>query len=195
MKNHANLYLCCLLLLLTAFSCKKEQTEPDCPAPCYSQYDVPGLPPVTASGAGTAGFLLNGEPWVAEGSIPGGLPGPVFAAYDEVTGFLEVKINKFSNIEGYEINQRFIFDISSAYEENRSYEITQGNALWSNYNDECNYPFSSLVQNNNSVQIISLNKEENFVSYLFSCTLIQEECPNDTIKITNGRVDTNYLPY
>ena len=182
-------------LFLTVFSCKKEQTEPDCPAPCYAQYDVPGLPPVTASGAGTAGFLLNGEPWVAQGSIPGGNPGPIFAAYDEATGFLEIVFYKVITSDEDDFIQRFKFDISSAFYVAEKYNITQGNARWSDNQDICDYPFSSIIGENNHVEILNLNKEENKLSCLFSCILIQDDCPGDTIKITNGRVDTNYLPY
>ena len=183
-------------LFLTAFSCKKEQTEPDCPAPCYAQYDVPGLPPVTASGAGTAGFLLNGEPWVAQGRVPGGLPGPIFAAYDEVTGYLEISYQKVVSNENNEVSQSFTFDIMSAYELNQEYAITEGNALWTDfYGDDCDYPFSQVEGENNYVEILYLDKEQNKVSCIFSCVLTQENCPTDTIKITNGRVDTSYTPY
>ena len=192
MKNHANLYLCCLLLL-TAFSCKKEQIpppEPPCPEPCYSQYDIPGLPPVTDTGEGTLGFLLNGEPWVAEGY--GGGFVDVHVAHNENTGYLRIKANR--RIEEENISQYLYMQVArDVFETNVPYVITNSDLL--DFRDECNYGYYLIDDPNNQVVVNHIDIDRNIISVRFSCVLYQEVCPTDTLRITNGRVDAFYESY
>ena len=58
-----------LAALLTASSCKKDDTDPN------------GLPSATQEGKNTGGFLLNGQPWLPKASAVGNYPYTVSAIY------------------------------------------------------------------------------------------------------------------
>ena len=61
------MYLLGLMLALAA--CKKDDTDPN------------GLPPATQEGKNTAGFLLDGQPWLPKASAVGNNPYTVSATY------------------------------------------------------------------------------------------------------------------
>ena len=195
MKNHANLYLGCLILLLfTAFSCKKEKLpppEPVCPAPCYSQYDVPGLPPVTDTGEGTLGFLLNGEPWVAQGY--GGGFVDVHVAHNENTGYLGIRANR--KIEAQDISQYFTISVPrDVFEVDLPYEVSYSSFI--DFRDTfCNEIYKLVDTTFNKLAVYNIDTEKNIISCSFQVMLeITENC-QDTITISNGRVDSYYESY
>ena len=58
-----------LAVLLALPACKKDDTDPN------------GLPPATQEGKNTAGFLLNGQPWLPKASLVGNNPYKVSVVY------------------------------------------------------------------------------------------------------------------
>ena len=191
-----NIYLLLFpFFICTLVACKKDPTpEPSCPAPCYPVHDVEGLPPVSITGEGTLGFLLDGEPWVAQGSTPGSF-GTLRVAYNENTGFIEIGAKR--RIDEQNINQTFVlFSYQGIFEEDREYILEENNATFRDSNDTlCNEVYSLVNTGFNSIKIVKLQKDKNLISCKFQMKFFIEENCQDTITISNGRVDAQYIPY
>lgn len=70
MKHMLFVLLAPLAVLLALPACKKDNADPN------------GLPPATQEGKNTAGFLLNGQPWLPKGSVLGSNPSGVNATWN-----------------------------------------------------------------------------------------------------------------
>ena len=94
------MYLLGLMLGLTLAACKKDDTDPN------------GLPPATQEGKNTAGFLLNGQPWlpVKNPSLPANSPvGATWASRNYMGGrALQIYISHHPNSNDYTLLS-FIF--------------------------------------------------------------------------------------
>ena len=192
-----NIYLLLFpFFICTLVACKKEPTpEPSCPAPCYPIHDVEGLPPVSITGEETLGFLLDGEPWVAQGSRPRGTFSKLEVAYNENTGFIEIVANRI--IESEDINQYFLISsYQGVFEEGFTYRIESDLGRLRDFNDVvCNEVYKLTDEDYNRIEIVKLQKDKNLISCKFQMKFFIEENCQDTITISNGRVDAQYIPY
>ena len=160
------------LIFITA--CKKHNNHPT---------DNNGLPPATQTGAHTLGFLLNGEPWVPQGS---GSSPKLAASYDELYmgGTLTVSSHRFL---ANSVMQFFSFSLDSIQ---GTAIITKGhNDFGYHYADTqgCDYFSGDDLNWEGMLQISRLDKSKGIVSGNFSGLLIAPNC--DTIRITEGRFD------
>ena len=70
-----------LAVALLAVGCKKDETDPN------------GLPPATQDGKNTAGFLLNGQPWLPKLSPTSTGPYPVGISLTRIQGLSRLSVS------------------------------------------------------------------------------------------------------
>ena len=192
MKNH---FYVLLFSFFGFIACKK---DPPCGDPCFPVCDVAGLPCLTNTGAGTAGFLMNGEPWVAQGEIVGSGFGTVHAQYDEITGNLELVFANVTGTDSSDVRQNLYLRIVGVQMTHNSYPIIgDDEAILLDFRDyDCNEVHSILNDTTfNYLTVKYLNTEQNIISCNYQLKLHRSEECQDTTIITNGRVDTYYIPF
>jgi hypothetical protein len=177
-----------LMVVATLFflaSCKKEKNQ--------NTTDIPGLPPVTETGANTLGFLLNGVPWV-----PAGNNGTANLSIDFDPGFN----NGIVNIAAYsaknlQISQLVLFikdSLNSLSVFPFSYKIGKaflGGVIFTDTNSCERHSEDSTNYCSGVIRISKLDWTNNIITGVFECKLFNPNC-GDTIKITNGRFDMKF---
>jgi hypothetical protein len=178
------IYITILVIIVTiTAACKKNNnttTDPN---------NVPGLPPATQSGANTFGCLVNGVPWVPQGSN-----GTNNLSIDYDPGFN----NGIFNIVAYKfiapIDEQILLGvrdslnfinapISLSLSRNSLYAISYKKDcdLWNRFPD---------VYSEGMLTINKLDRNSRTISGVFNATMYKVGC--DTIKITKGRFDFRF---
>lgn len=167
--------------LLFAASCKKDPPpEPE-----------PELPPLTTTGEGTFGCYLNGEPWVAEWFLQApGMPQYLEATYNEWThNFSVAAIIPSDSIV---IDKLLVFSIASPFK-GGEYQFPKYRSQYE-HRALCGFlPFTTDSLSKSNCQITKFDIRERIASGTFKTTLIQEDCPQDTIVIEEGRFDVKFI--
>lgn len=164
-----------LMIVVTVgflFSCKKEEPERR-------------LPPITQSGEGTFGCLVNGEVWLAGGDRK--RPSPLSVLYD----------GRYKG--GY-------FDIDARFEENGKSSILSiggspitkpGRYAFDKIDGDPGGLYASFTCSyigketyvNGYLEITRLDFKKRIAAGTFEFTLTNPECDPDTVYITDGRFD------
>ena len=174
-----------LLLLLPLFiqlKCKKDK-----------QASEEKLPPVTQTGAGTFGCLLNGKVWLPAGLL---LETKIARNYDpgfRGGSFSIQAIRKLYNSNNERISHTVVSIGSSYVDKPGIYSLmrrdTSGSSF-TNHDNGCEYfPWrnegASIIAG--EMNIIKLDLNIGIISGTFFYTLVKPNC--DTIKVTDGRFD------
>ncbi|MEO0555688.1 MAG: DUF6252 family protein [Bacteroidota bacterium] len=173
----ANLFTVAIMFILfNATGCSDD--EPN------SQEPIDQLPPATQEGKNTFGCFVNGEAWVTKTSIDAS------AIYQG--GFLQIG----ANIEESNRDEGIGLRIDELISENTIYNITKvvenGSVRFVNStNTVCFYDYENAISGNITVSKFTL-VQPYIVSGTFEFTTALNGC--DTIRVTNGRFDLNYIP-
>lgn len=161
------------------FSCKKDEI-------C----DEPQLPCQTHEGKNTFGCLIDGVPFIAKTSFSIGGPVALSGSFDESTNLLKIQANRENSSEHLEkVNfQVYVSNIGTLLEMNVLIDDYDGYADYSG--NKCEYYHD--LGNKGSVNITFLDLEENIISGTFEMTLINPDCTDSTMAITEGRFDFGY---
>ena len=176
-KSIVNLFTAALVFILfNATGCSDD--EPN------SQEPIDQLPAATQEGKNTFGCLVNDEVWVTDTSIDATA---VFQG-----GFLQIG----ANIEERERDHSLSLNIDGNVENNAIYlvnEIIGQNAsvAFTNSSDNCDYDYINALGGHISISKFTL-EQPYIVSGTFEFTTALNGC--DTIRVTNGRFDLNYIP-
>ncbi|MGJ8683781.1 MAG: hypothetical protein ACSHWW_04120 [Nonlabens sp.] len=170
-----NMCLCALMLLCT-ISCEKDD-DSNCQG-------IDCLPPITQTGAGTFGCLVNGEPFVnnsgnfncfyqlVDGEYTFGI-----TARDEVLGLRQINLGSIEK----EITP-LIFNDLNDFTSNEFYaEIS--------YNNQTTGAFTTQG-NDGTIKFNRLDTTNNIMSAEFSFIIIDEN--GFSYNITNGRFDSTF---
>ena len=182
------------LPLLIALKCEKDPptVDPPTPTPVDSlQLEIDKLPPVTNSGAGTIGCLLNGKAWIANSAG--------FGKYKYAADYYQGILSINANLYGYNPNtgnekgtlEVFWFGTRN-YLGTGTFQIDnkeRGTGRFYDFVKDCNYGFDSEVTG--SITITQLDTvTTGIVSGTFEFTTYKEgQTGCDTIRVTNGRFD------
>ncbi|PJE47935.1 MAG: hypothetical protein CUR34_00185 [Sediminibacterium sp.] len=179
------IYIPVLVIIVTiAAACKKNNSTTNDPN------NVPGLPPATQIGANTFGCLVNGVPWVPQGSN-----GTNNLSIDYDPGFN----NGIFNIVAKKItaaeNTQIIIGIRDSLNyvvDTKSYMLTKEGLYGAYYFKDCRL-FSGDSMTNiifGSMTIVKLDRQRRIIAGSFDFSFTSNLC--DTIKITNGRFDFKF---
>ncbi|GAA0874934.1 hypothetical protein GCM10009118_13420 [Wandonia haliotis] len=172
-------------LIIGLMGCKKEVADPDSSNPNV-------LPPLTHEGKNTFGCLVNGEVWVAYVSYAIGGSQSLENQYNNEDSSIHLKAlreDDSGNLERIDIFVKNIlntgyYQVYTFDNELRGFTDYSGNyncGLY-NYNNE-------LLR---SVVVTYLSSSERIMSGTFEMDLINTSCPEDTIRIREGRFDCSY---
>ena len=174
-----NMCLCAMLLLCT-ISCENDNS-PECQG-------IDCLPPITQTGAGTFGCLVNGEPYFAFGGVNAQyqlVNGSynLLIGFDRDVGFPE-SISIIGNGQINENGQYILGDPTN--------EILFGNIVFS-YNDQ-SLEFNENTTSNlhlGTTTITKLDETNQIISGTFEFEILNLE-NNQVYQITEGRFDSFY---
>ena len=178
------LFVLAMLPVLLAPSCADDALQPR-----RNESDLEALNrlvPITQTGAGTFGCLLNGDLWIPEA---------VFEEEAADAGVWSTNPNNLSIVADKQpisderdqllaVGSEFIVGVRTSL---------KTNSRWADGNrtDICRkiYIDTSLM---NYMLVQHFDETDRTISGLFAATLVNPDCPQDTIRITEGRFD---LPY
>jgi len=138
------------------------------------------LPPATQEGNYTFGCLVNGEAFVTESSTD------IVAIYQ--AGFLQLHANLQSMDQNISILINDPIINESIYTLN---DLKLGRGKFHDQVTNCEYQTNTHIKGKLSVDLI--DKANYIISGTFNMMLVSNQC-SDTIRVTNGRFDTHYIP-
>ena len=182
MQNTSFFTLFLLLLVTFSLSCCKE--DPPTPEPpCMED----GLPCLTTEGKNMFACKVNGQPWIAETPFSIGGPVPITGEYNSDTGWLYLKGAKKKD----ELFQTIKFFLKDAYTTGEHEMFSENQSGFIDYGGiSCDYQHKSY--NPGTVNIQKLDIENRIISGYFEMTLIDTNCADTTMSITEGRFDFNF---
>ena len=143
------------------------------------------LVPITQTGAGTFGCLVNGELWIPEVDGASDVAADALLSSNDLLQILvrkeplsDVRNQSFSLISRIEINSETSVAASSTFRDR-------------NVAGECR----SISNDTTMISFISvenLDRTSYIVSGRFKCTYQEPDCPDTKIEITDGRFDLRY---
>jgi hypothetical protein len=178
------IYILLLLITVGFTQCCKEKPG--------IKTDVPGLPPATQTGANTLGFLLNGVPWMPEGS-----DGTANLSIDFDPGLnngtIGIVAKRFRNA-----NDKSSFGIGIIDSLNllplpltrTLFRTSIFRAGFSKFDSCVLFSHYDSVWSSGELTISKLDRVQRIVSGKFEFVLFDRGC--DSVKITNGRFDMKF---
>ena len=172
------LFVLALLPILLASSCQDDDATPE---PRALE-----LPPLTHIGAGTFGCLMDGEVWLPE-----------------VDGIREVAIDALftypPRITITATKEPISTDQDESITISRAYPIDSANnrmTLFSNFYDKRGVADCKIIEVDTSqanyLIVDHLDETNSTISGRFECVMREPDCPEKTIRITEGRFDVRY---
>lgn len=160
------------------FACCKDKNEPS------------ELPPLTHSGKNTFGCYLDGEPFVAKTSFSIGGAVPVSGNFDESTKYLIFQGTKEHESGRLERVNIFVYVTNGA----DTYSMWANTSNYVGYTDYSNQNCEYFHDQTNKgiVTITFLDETKNIISGIFEMTLINSNCTDSTMVISDGRFDFGY---
>ena len=183
MRYFIFLLLPCFLLL--APSCADDDLQPR-----RNETDLEALNrlvPITQTGAGTFGCLVNGELWIPE--VDGASDVAADALLSNDRTFIELTLRKepISDNRNQSIVIGCRFESAGSKAPLTSYSFFLDRGL----ENPCQLVEIDTSQTNHlAVDFIDNNAK--IISGTFRCIFREPECPNTTIEITEGRFDLRY---
>ena len=177
-----------LALSVLALQCKEDEPE------VVNQLDL--LPPATQTGEYTFGCLVNGQAWVPENSYY------IVAMYQFNLLQLGAEVENRNTDQGLGI---YIRPEEPGAIEERTYDLIpepiRGATFTDSFNTKtgsvegddggiCWYEYEDLLDG--TLTITHFDTENFVISGTFEFTTVHEGC--DTIRVTDGRFDTHYIP-
>ncbi len=162
-------------LLLTAMSCKKDKLS-----------ELEKLPPITQTGAGTFGRLINGKAYTPKGfRFKPNFYMIVDPGYFEN---LDIRTYRYENDKSERLTI-FCYDVLPTPQ---TYIINNINRIWLIYENEsngCLFLQDSSNYVSGILKISKYNLQSGIIAGEFECKLFHASTSCDTIRITNGRFD------
>jgi len=179
-------YIYALIICCTLFSnsCKKDSTTNN------NNDNIPGLPPATQTGANTFGCLVNGVPWVPQGSN-----GTNNLSIDYDPGFnngiFNISARNFLSVNGERIVIGLL-DSLNFTKPPQKYDLSNSSLFRAIFMSNC------IIESwkpqvkvfSGSLTINTLNSQLNIIAGTFEFHMTKDFC--DTIKITHGRFDFKF---
>uniref|UniRef100_UPI0040470895 DUF6252 family protein n=1 Tax=Mariniflexile sp. TaxID=1979402 RepID=UPI0040470895 len=178
MKTHTKLIVYSLMLMAVT-NCKNEDDTPTSP--------IDQLPPATQTGKNTFGCLVNGKPFVVINTAK------ITAIYQggglSIAG--EIDVNNFFSEVSMFISESAI---GKEITDNKTYTLNNDSTLKGQYyREDKNCFYYTTLSNTGFLEIKKIDKINFIVSGTFEFQAISNDC-DETIDITNGRFDMNYIP-
>jgi hypothetical protein len=177
-----------ILFLLIFFSLLLANCAKD--KPNNNSDHVPGLPPATQIGANTFGCLVNGVPWVPQGSNG---TNNLSIDYDPDfdNGIFNIAARNFLSANG----ERIVIGIRDSLNfinPPHNYKLSNASLFRAIFMNNCIIEsWKTDVQVfNGSLTINTLNKQLKIIAGTFEFHMTKDLC--DTIKITKGRFDFKF---
>ncbi len=141
------------------------------------------LPPLTTSGENTFGCLVNGEALIADHSL------------DITAIYQQGKLQLGGGQEDNDIDKDLDFVLEDPLEENVFYELTNFPIHRSKFRDRdssknCLYDFENTFKGH--LTFTKIDRTNFIISGTFEFSTVTEDC--DTVHITDGRFDMQYIP-
>ena len=152
--------------------------------------NIPGLPPATQTGANTFGCLVNGVPWVPQGSN-----GTNNLSIDYDPGFnngiFNISARNFLSVNGERIVIGLL-DSLNFTKPPQKYDLSNSSLFRAIFMSNC------IIESwkpqvkvfSGSLTINTLNSQLNIIAGTFEFHMTKDFC--DTIKITHGRFDFKF---
>lgn len=190
-----------LLLSFIAISCSKDNS---------TETPTDQLPPITTTGANTAGCYINGKLLIPKNGSQAIGGSPNYGLYQrQGNNFWPNKNDYF----GVDISNKKDYDNFSIYvwikdmqNGNGDYSVGQSNGQIHSNGPNNNQIFATLNENgtlktyysSNNSGLIKITRSDMVTgiaifSGTFNCTLYNKDNPNEIIQITDGRFDINAL--
>lgn len=185
MKNKLSSLSLLLFILLSASTCKKQNTL---------EMELAKLPPATQTGQNTFGCLVNGKAWVAQNKDCFPYCDPSFKMYYDDAHAGNLLIIGILQHSKQSINQRIGIGIDSTNLKNKfDFSLKPNNMgfYFMNSNLTGDYYWINSMDANTlasgSVVLTKYDLQAGIISGTFEFSLYKPGC--DTIKVTNGRFD------
>ncbi len=190
-----------LLLSFIAISCSKDNS---------TETPADQLPPITTTGANTAGCIINGKVLIPKNGSQAIGGWPLYGLnlntqgtfYPNRNGYWQLEIANKKDINGAGI----ILWIKNMSVGNGDYLVDQSNGELYSYGPNNNQIIAGITENgtnktywsSQSAGIIKITRSDlgygiAMFSGTFNCTLYNKDNPNEIIQITDGRFDINAL--
>ena len=190
-----------LLLSFIAISCSKDNS---------TETPADQLPPITTTGANTAGCIINGKVLIPKNGSQAIGGSPLYGLnlntqgtfYPNRNGYWQLEIANKKDINGVGI----ILWIKNMSVGNGDYLVDQSNGELYFYGPNNNQIIAGITENgtnktywsSQSAGIIKITRSDlgygiAMFSGTFNCTLYNKDNPNEIIQITDGRFDINAL--
>jgi hypothetical protein len=167
-----------LLFLASCEGCKTDEPKP--------KTELEKLPPATQVGKNTFGCLVNGKAWVPATSIDAG------ATYQ--LGILSVSGAVYgpSQYLSMAVLEKYYggFLTTTTYPLNKFPDSFADAAFQISGNSGCQYEPQNCLSG--QMTLTKIDKIKYIISGVFEFTTVTDGC--DTLKITNGRFDLEYIP-
>ena len=178
------LFVLALLPLLLAPSCADDDLQPR-----RNETDLEALDrlvPITEIGAGTFGCLLNGELWIPEATFSEDAADAVAGTTNPNDLTISARKRPISDTRDHllTIGSVFTIDIKTPLKTFSEWNDREGTG-------ECSLLIVDTLQEN-FMLVTYFDQTNKVVSGEFEAVLINSDCPQDTIRVTEGRFD---LPY
>lgn len=171
---------CYFLFLFLLIGCQDDE-------PFISVAPILQLPAATMTGENTFGCLINGEPWVAMTSNSS--ENDLDIIFDETTFFLSLQATRFNESQ----DDYFSLAVSNVVDTGRfqilDKDIFAPLQIYTDFNSSEIYYLDTNAVRSFTVNRLDLNN--NVISGTFEFTLLEKDS-NDTLKITEGRMDAIY---
>ena len=177
-------YIPFLLLLLTQ-GCifpEDDDFQPDPTLPPIEQ-----LPQITSEGAHTFGCLINGEVWVSDNDHRFGSGSQLKVSFDFPEGVLGI----IGSRKRGESRQSLYVQAVSVYELGL-YSLFKRDRVFIDWDSGCQYDLDTLEESYIKVNHIDYERKTYSGEFAFTLYLENDGCPDDTLRITEGRFDVEY---
>ena len=172
--------------LLLAVSC----TSDDDLAPRPDETPLEALDrlvPITQSGAGTFGCLVNGELWIPE--VDGASDVAADALGSLNSNYLSIDARK----EPLTDDRNQLLSIGATYEVNRAVPMFSAGVFFNDRQNEGNCRFIDVDTTQYGFIEVNFHSENGrILSGTFECVFGEQDCPEKSYRITEGRFDLRY---
>ncbi len=144
--------------------------------------EIEKLPPITTTGENTFGCLVNGKAFVVRNSSK------------QVSIYQQGQLQFGSSIDDGTLDESIYMILGDPLITNSIYDFKESDSnaeyQYRNIDVVCYYAFEDTYEG--SIQFSNIDRDNFIISGIFEFSSITEGC--DTIKITDGRFDMQYIP-
>lgn len=161
------------IALLLLHSCNNDDDN-------TSQNPIDQLPPLTTTGENTFGYLVNGTPI------------NVTNTSQQVAIYQQNQLQLGGGIDNFTTDVDVIITVGGPLSINVTYDLVYPNnvAIFVNNGESCYYDYPDTIEG--SLTLTNFDQINFIVSGTFEFSTVTDNC--ETINITNGRFDLQYIP-